>query len=150
MEPFIQAACLVLKRISGGRADTGPLGLMGTTFPTACVNIAARVSGNLQGDVVYSMSSQTAEKLAELLTGAEAHGFSRLTGSGLVQLGSMIAQETGCLLGRNGIDCEISRPTVFRGLNIEFSAVAPALGISVDTEAGQVDINLAVRHSEQS
>ncbi len=150
MEPFIEGACSVLKRISGGRVETGALGLMGTTFPTACVNIAARVSGNLQGDIVYSMSSQTADKLAEMLTGARDHGFSRLTGSGLVKLGSMLAQETGCLLGRNGMHCEISRPTVFRGLNIEFSAVAPALAVSVDTDAGQVDINLAVRNDEQS
>lgn len=123
--------------------------MMGATFPTACVNIAARVSGNLQGDVVYSMSSQTAQELAKLMTGTDIHSFSRLTGSGLVQLGDMIAHETGSLLDTNGIGCEISRPTVFRGMNIEFSAVAPALAVSVDTDAGQVDINLAVRNDEQ-
>lgn len=150
MEPFIEGACSVLGRISGGRVETGSLGLMGATFPTACVNIAARVSGNLHGDVVYSMSSQTADKLAEMLTGSAVHGFSRLTGSGLVQLGSMLARETGHLLGRSGMHCEISRPTVFRGLNVEFSADAPALAVSVDTDAGQVDINLAVRKDEQS
>ncbi len=146
MEPFVQAACSVLERVSGGRAAPGPLGLMGATYPTACVNIAARVSGRLQGDVVYSMSSQTAQKLAELLTGMEAHGFGRLTGTGLVRLGDMIALETGNLLGTSGISCEIGRPTVFRGLNVEFSSASPALAVRVDTDAGQVDINLAVNN----
>jgi len=149
MEPFVEAACSVLRRISGGRAEPGRLGLLGTMFPTACVNIAARVSGNLQGDVVYSMSSRTAQKLAELLTGAEAHGFGRLTGSGLVQLGDLLARETGCLLSRTGLNCEISGPTVFQGLNVEFSAAAPALAVSVNTDAGQVDINLAVSNGQQ-
>jgi len=150
MEPFVQAVRSVLEQVSGGRAQAGPLSLLGTTFPTACTNIAVRVNGSLEGDVVYSMSSLTAQKLAGLLVGAETYGFGRLTGSGLIQLGNMLVQQTGRFLIERGIKCDVSSPTVFQGLNVEFSVTAPALAVSVDTEAGQVDINVAVRNGKQS
>ena len=149
MEPFVRAACSVLERIAGGRADRRALELLGTTFPTACMNLAARISGDLQGEVVYSMSSETAKKLAKLLVGEGIHGFGRMTGKGLAALGGMLVEATEELLGRDGMICEMGRPTVFQGLNVEFSTADPALAVSVDTEAGQVDINLAVRDGRQ-
>ena len=149
MEPFVEAACSVLERTAGGHADRGPLGLLGTTFPAACVNIAARISGDLWGEVVYSMSSQTARKLAESLLGAEVRGFGRTAGEGLAMLGEMLVEETQGVLSRNGVSCEIAHPTVFQGLNVEFSTADPALTVSVETELGHVDISLAVRDGRQ-
>lgn len=149
MEPFVQAACSVLERVSGGPAEPGRLGLLGKTFPTACVNITSHVSGSLRGDVVYSMSGLTAQKLAGLLAETEVRGFGRLTGDGLAQLGEMLTKRTEQLLGEQGLKCGISGPTVFQGLNVEFSAIAPALAISISTDAGQVDVSVAVRNDEQ-
>ena len=128
--------------------EPGPLGLLGTTFPAACVNIATRVNGALRGDVVYSMSSLTAQMLAGRLVDAEIHGFGRLAGSGLAQLGDMLAMRSSQTLSEQGLGCEISSPTVFQGLNVEFSAIAPALSVPIDTDAGRIDINVAVRSDE--
>jgi CheY-specific phosphatase CheX len=147
MKPFVQAACAVLEQVSGA-ARPGPLGLLGTTFPAASINVATRVGGSLRGDVVYSMSSRTAQKLAGLLIGAEAHGFGRLTGSGLARLGDMLAHETNRSLADLGLDCHVGSPTVFQGMNVEFSAAAPALAVSIETSAGQVDVNVAVKDGQ--
>lgn len=148
VEPFVEAASAVLRQVSGGSVKSQPLGMLGTMFPAACVNIVSRVDGSLRGDVVYSMSSMTAQKLAGLLVGAEPYGFGRLLGSGLSQLGDMLARETGSILNNRGLDCNISGPTVFQGLNVEFSSATPALAVPLDTAAGRIDINVAVRSYE--
>lgn len=148
VEPFVQAACSVFEQVTGGRAKPGPLGLLGATFPAACVNIATRVNGTLRGDVVYSMSSSTAQALAGRLVNAEIHGFGRLAGTGLAQLGNMLAEKSSWLLSEQGLGCLISSPTVFQGLNVEFSAIAPALSVPIDTDAGRIDVNVAVKNDE--
>lgn len=148
MEPFVRAARSVLEAVSGGCAESGQLGLRGTTFPTAATNIAVRVNGTLEGDLIYSMSSQTARKLATKLTGREARVFGRVTGSGLSQLSSLLIEKTAEMLIQQGEQCEISNPTIFQGMNVEFSVNAPALAVPIDTDAGQVDINVAVRKGE--
>ena len=150
VEPFIEAACSVLGRISGGSAEAGPLNLLGTTFPTACTNIVIRISGTLQGEVVYSMTSQTAHKLTGKLVGAEVHGFGRLAGAGLIELGEKLVRHTGRLLAKRGMSCEISGPTVFQGLNVEFSVLSPALTMQISTAAGPVNVSVAVRNGKQS
>jgi len=144
----VQAACSVFEQVTGGRVETGPLGLLGATFPAACVNIATRVNGSLRGDVVYSMSSLTAQAVAGRLVDVEIHGFGRLAGSGLAQLGDMLAARSSQILSEQGLGCEISGPTVFQGLNVEFSAIAPALSVPIDTDAGRIDVNVAVRSNE--
>jgi chemotaxis protein CheX len=148
MDPFVEAARAVLEEVCGGRAKPGALGLLGTTFATASINIAARIDGTLVGEVVYSMSSRTAQKLAGLLVKAETHGFGRLTGTGLAELGCMLAKESARLLAEQGHDCRFSSPIVFRGLNVEFSVIAPALTVPIDSDAGQVEVKVAVRNGK--
>lgn len=150
MEPFIQAARAVLEDVSKGRAVTGPLSLLGTTFPTAATNIAARIDGELSGDVVYSMSGSTAQRLSELLTGAETHRFGRAMGSGLSQLGAMLALRTGQKLSDQGHRCEVGSPIVFQGLNVEFTVTEPALAVPIETDAGEVYVSVAVSNGKQS
>lgn len=94
------------------------------------------------------MNNATARKLAGLVTGREARGFGRVTGAGLSSLGSALAEQTALLLSEQGHDCRIGFPAVLQGMNVEFSAAFPALSVTVDTDAGQVDIHVAVRNGE--
>jgi chemotaxis protein CheX len=144
MEPFIQAAHSVLAQLSEGCVDTGSLNLAGTTFPTANTNIAAHVDGSLIGDLVYSMSGSTARKLACVITGNEVREFGRMMRQGLDQLGVMLTEETRRILCEQGLECEIGAPIIFQGLNVEFAAAEPALSVLVDTNAGQLNVSVAV------
>ncbi len=148
MGPFLVAACSVLEEVSGSEVKRGSLNLLGARFPTAAVNIAARVDGSLAGGVVYSMTGLTAQELASRLTGRQCGRFDRVVGMGLGQLGVMFADATGRVLAQHGYSCRISGPTVFQGLNVEFSAEAPALCTPIETAAGAVDVNVAVKDDE--
>jgi len=60
----------------------------------------------------------------------------------------MLASQTDNLLSNRGLDCHISRPTVFQGMNVEFSSSAPALAVPIDTVVGRIDVNVAVGNDE--
>lgn len=145
----MKAACEVLEQVSGGPVVPGTLSLQGTTFPSEAVNVGSQISGALDGDVVYDMSGTTAQKLAGLLTGVKTHGFGRAVGNGLAELGEKMAGETRRQLSESGRRCDISGPSVFRGLNVEFFMKAPALSVLIDTNAGPVRVNVAVRNGKQ-
>lgn len=145
IEPFVESACTVLAGLSDTPVAQQPLSLLGTPFSTASINIAARVDGLLAGEIVYSMSGQTARSLASRVTGRECRGFGKTTGSGLALLGEMLAQDACRLLHSRGFPCSVSNPMVLQGLNIEFSTSAPALSVPIDTDAGEVSVNVAVR-----
>ena len=150
VEPFVRGACSVLERILGSPTALGQLSLLGMTYSVGNVNVAARVSGSLRGEVVYSMSSLTAQKFADLTVGGGARGFGPLTGSALARLGDMIGQETERLLSEMGQPCDVGSPIVLQGINVEFSAVTPALAVPIETDAGQVKVSVAVRDGGQA
>mgnify|MGYP005861308505 CR=1 FL=1 len=144
MEPFIKAAYSVLARLSDGCMDTGPLNLAGTTFPSANTNIAIHIEGSLRGNLVYSMSESTAKKLASIIIGGEIREFGSMMRQGLDRLGAMLIEEASRFLNEQGLDCRIGTPIIFQGLNVEFAAAAPALSIPINTDAGQLNVNVAV------
>lgn len=150
MEPFIKAACSVLEDVSKSTARPGMLSLRGTTFTTAAANIAARIDGSLRGDVVYSMSSATAKKLAEIITGTQANSYGKVVGSGLGSLGELLAGRTGLELKEQGHKCTVASPVVFQGLNVEFMVSEPALAVPIETEAGEIYVSVAVSNDKQS
>ncbi len=148
IEPFIESACSVLAGLSDTPVTQQSLSLLGTPFSTASINIAARINGPLSGEVVYSMSGQTARSLASRVTGRECRDFGKTTGSGLAQLGAMLAEDVCRLLEARGYPCSVSSPMVLQGLNIEFSTAVPALSVPLDTDAGEVSVNVAVRDAQ--
>ena len=150
MQPFVEAACAVLERISAGPARAGALSLLEATFASASVNVAAQVSGSLRGEVVYNMSSPTAKKLVGLIAGDEARGFGWLLGIGMARFGAMLGEETVRLLAEGGHQCQISGPLVFRAMNVEFALNAPGLSVPIETDAGQVHVNVAVCNGKQA
>ena len=145
INPFVRAACSTLEQVSGNIVTAGPPSLVGTTFATSPINIACRVSGELNGEVVYSMSTLTARGLAALLTGCEPNSFGQVMGRSLVQLASTWSEGTKRLLSEMGFDCEIGHPIALQGLNVEFNVDAPALAVGIETEAGRVEVSVAVR-----
>ncbi len=149
IEPFVESACTILAGLSESPVTQQPLSLLGTPFSTASINIAARVDGPLAGEIVYSMSSQTARSLASRITGRECRGFGRVTGSGLALLGEMLAQDACRLLEARGYPCSVGNPVVLQGLNVEFSTSAPALSVPIETDAGEVSVNVAVSDDNQ-
>ncbi|MDI6826897.1 MAG: chemotaxis protein CheX [Armatimonadota bacterium] len=146
--PFVESACSVLEYVSGTPVKVGDLCLLGNPFGARNINIAARVEGALFGNVVYSMPSLTARRLASRIIGKQCQGVGRVMGIGLTELGTKFVRAASSTLAKNGYRCGLSSPTVFHGLNVEFMSESPALSIPLETDAGEMNVIVAVRGDE--
>jgi chemotaxis protein CheX len=145
-QPFLDSALVTLQCLSGSPATLGPLSLMGASFTGASVNVATRVRGSLEGDVICSMSYPTAQFLAEMTTGSAIHGFGEPLRRGLVGLAKMWGDQARLLLAEMGHECEVADPIVFQGLNVEMAMTQTALTAPIETLVGQVNVSVAVRN----
>ncbi len=143
VEPFVRSAEMVLAEVCG-QAAAGPLGLLGREFTANATSIAVCIEGHLAGEVVYSMSCKSAERMLSCIEEAGATSGIARGHNGLGRLGARLADRAVAELRRFGLECRAAEPIVVRGYAVEFSAAVPALTVVVNTACGDVAVNVAV------
>lgn len=79
------------------------------------VNVKFSITGDVHGNVVYSMGETLAKKIASLMMGMGVEDFDDLAKSAVCELGNMLAAN-GCTgLASQGITSDISTPQFLNG-----------------------------------
>lgn len=145
VDPFVRAAFGVLEQVLQERPERGQLALRNATFTTQQVTIVHGVVGMVEGSVLYGMSLVTAEKIASVMIGNPIMSFDDLASSAISELGNMITGNAATYLSQAGYACDITPPSIARGANIRMSTTTPALVVPVNTQAGRIEINIALQ-----
>ncbi|HEX2948516.1 MAG TPA: chemotaxis protein CheX [Armatimonadota bacterium] len=149
INPFITAGIQVLEQFVGSGAEHGQLAVRTAVFTTQQISISVGVSGQLKGQVIYGMSQVTATKIASAMIGTQQVTFDEMAVSAISELGNIISGNATMHLVEAGIMCDITPPTVIRGINVEIGTQIPALVIPLYTKCGRIDINVAVMEAEE-
>jgi chemotaxis protein CheX len=144
INPFITAGVEVIKQIVGGEVEQGQLSIRTAIFTTQQVSIVVGVSGPVQGQVIYGLSQVTATKIASAMMGIQQVEFDEMAISAVSELGNMISGNAVMLLSESGFVCDITPPTMVRGMNVEIATQAPSLLVPLYTKCGKVDITVAL------
>jgi chemotaxis protein CheX len=147
VNPFVSGASAVLKTLLGAETKLGQLSARPTIFTTQQVNVVCGITGQVQGQVIYGMSEQSAELISSKMLGGVQERSEELVTSALAELGNMISGNCVTNLSGNGFACDITPPTILRGENLSISTVdIPALVIPLDLgEFGTIEINVSLR-----
>lgn len=148
INPFITAGIQVLGQFVGGEAECGQLAVRTAIFTTQQISIAVGVSGEIKGQVIYGMSQVTATKIASAMMGTPQVAFDEMAVSAISELGNIISGNAAMLLSDSGYTCDITPPTVIRGINVEIGTQIPALVVPIYTKCGKIDINVAVSEAD--
>ena len=146
INPFITASIQVLTELVGGEAEQGQLAVRTAIFTTQQISITVGVYGDVKGQAIYGMSQVTATKIASAMMGTHQVAFDEMAMSAISELGNMISGHAIMLLSDSGYSCEITPPTVIRGINVEIAAQIPALVVPLYTRCGKIDVNVALVH----
>jgi len=144
IDPFVQAAFEVIAQVTGDQPTRGPLSLRDKSFTTQQVTIVVGVTGPVEGQALYGMSIVTASKIAAAMLQQEVVTLDALATSAISELGNMITAHATARLAKSGIVCDITPPSVLRGMNVEVSTFIPALVVSVLTQFGKMEINVSL------
>lgn len=148
--PFAEAATSVAEMIMGTQPTRGDLSAKQVLFTALPVNILCGVNGDLEGLVMYSMSKDTALKIAELMMGSAPKVFDQMVASAISELGNMITGNSSTIFSGKGMVCNITPPTLVRGNNIRISTFnVPTLVIPfVFDGIGSIEVNVSLRETK--
>jgi len=142
INPFIESATRVLEQIAQISSRRGQLGLRDAVIPRHEVAVILGIVGQVKGQVSYSMSMETAMRIAsQMMGGFHLETFDDMSRSAISELGNMITGNASALLEEKGIRCNISPPTLVTGENMSIStAKLPTLVVPLETDCGPFEI----------
>lgn len=144
VDPFVSAGFSVLEMVVQDRPERGALSMRATSFTSQQVTIFAGVNGAIEGTVLYGMSLITAQKVASAMMGQPIVEMDDMAWSAISELGNMITGNAVQLLYDAGYQCDITPPSVIRGMNVQVSTSVPALVVPMTTKFGRMEINVAL------
>jgi chemotaxis protein CheX len=146
INPFVSAAYLVLENMGNHRTEKGKLSVKSSPVEGSEVNSIIGVTGEIRGQVLYSMTEETAKKLAStMLMGMPVAEFDELCKSAISELGNMITGNAVSELSNIGLNCTITPPSLVMGENVSISFKdAQILVIPLTTDFGRFTIYIAL------
>lgn len=124
INPFIEASQSVLMMMTGSKPALGKVYLKDVPFQSDDVAVIVGLTGKIRGQVVISLSADTALMVASAMMGGimlpELDDISR---SAISELGNMIMGNTATILAGRGVGIEITPPSLLIG---EKMVITPA------------------------
>jgi chemotaxis protein CheX len=148
MNPFLEAADEVLRAECGLEAKRGSLSLQKSALTADDITVLISLIGDIQGVVLYGLSTKTALAIVSRVMGQEFREFDSLAQSGVAELGNVITGRATVKFSQAGFSANISPPTLIQGKGVTISTLDFArVCVPLQTEVGEMMAHLALRES---
>ena len=148
MNPFLEAASEVLKAEVQVTTGLGSMSLHKSTLTTDDVTIMISLVEQVQGVVLYGLSTPTALSLVSRVMGQTFLEFDNLAQSGVAELGNVITGRATVKLSEAGYESKISPPTLVIGKGVQISTLDfSRVVVPLTTDLGEIMVHLALRKS---
>lgn len=122
INPFIEAFNNVMPELGFGGVDIGGLGVKSKDFIGSGVIVLVGIVGAIRGNVVYTMSTQAAKKIAAIMMMEEwVEELDETAMSALSELTNMLTAHAATAFSKMGVAIDISTPTMLQGDNVSIS-----------------------------
>lgn len=146
IHPFVEAAVKVLGEVTGGKVSRGAVTLRTALVTSRGIASLVGIFGEAEGRMLLDMSRETARRLASMMNRQEMDDEEELVPATVNELANIIAGRAVSDLVNRGHRFNITSPTLFSGKEMNvFNTTLETVVIPLDTEEGQVVINLAIR-----
>jgi chemotaxis protein CheX len=146
INPFVIAASTVLEMVLGHPAKKGDIYLQSEASTNHQCNVVLGITGQVQGQVIYGMSTVTADRIVSTMLGQQIKIFDQLAASAIGELGNMISGHAMGHLHEAGWICDITPPTIIRATNVKISTISiPAVVIPMTVQQGEISITVGLQ-----
>lgn len=148
MNPFVESASEVLKAECGVDVRRGVLSLQKSSLTTDDITVLISLVGQVQGVVLYGLSTETGLGLVSKMTDQEFKEFDNLAQSGVAELGNVITGRATIKLAESGYSSNISPPTLIQGRGVQISTLDfSRILVPLETDMGEIMVHLALREA---
>lgn len=146
INPFISAACEVLKSETGSDVTRGALSVVESPLLSDEVTVLIGVTGEVRGVVMFGMSERTAKKIVTAMVGETVAVFDTMAESAIAEIGNVVTGLASVKLEEAGFPCTIAPPTMIVGRNTSISTMSiKRLVIPIQMASGDVTLHVALR-----
>lgn len=146
INPFLEAARIVIEQVANVRPSTGQLGIKDVIFVERYIWIQIGMTGQMQGDIVFGLHEEVALKVVSAMMG----GFlitemDDLSKSAISELGNMISGNASTMLYNQGVRVDITPPKLLHSESSGGFAAKKALTIPLIMDGiGELDIQVLI------
>lgn len=148
INPFIKATTDVLKTLTNLDFITGKPYIKASPYAAKDVIIIVGITGEIRGQAVITMDTEFAKKMASMMMmGMPVEELDELSKSALSELGNMVMGNSATLLFNNGINVDITPPSLMVGEKLSISSGSMRT-VCVPLEAeglGEIILDLSVK-----
>ncbi|MBP7891943.1 MAG: chemotaxis protein CheX [Firmicutes bacterium] len=145
VNPFASAMLMVFQKEFGMNVMRDSLALQQGPLRGADVNTIIGVTGQLEGQVIYTFEERVALRIASALMGEVVEDLDELAKSAVAELGNIITGNAAIGLSENGYNCILTPPTLLTGKELIVTTFTPVLNIPFSTDFGSVTVHVALR-----
>ncbi|NCO65622.1 MAG: hypothetical protein AUK32_05025 [Candidatus Aquicultor secundus] len=144
-KPFVDAAFGFLHLEVGLQVKTEPSAATTTQGTSQEINIIIGITGSVSGQMIYSMSLNTAKSIAGMMLGRQIDSLDRTAQSALCELGNMISGMAITRFDEAHSNVALTPPSLVAGKNIFISILKlGCMRVSLVSELGTVDVTIAL------
>ncbi len=123
INPFIKATTEVFKTMLKTDIKTGQPYIKSSPYVADTLMIIVGITGEIRGQATINMSNDIAKKIAStMMMGMPVEELDELSKSALSELSNMIMGNAATVLFNDGVNIDITPPTLMMGSNMQVSA----------------------------
>lgn len=145
VNPFASAVVTVFQKEFGMNVMREQLNLGQSPLQGSDVNTIIGVTGQLEGQVIYTFDEKVALKIASGLMDEEVEHLDELAKSAVAELGNIITGNAAICLSEAGYSCVLTPPTILTGKELIMTTFTPILTIPFCTDFGTVTVHVALK-----
>lgn len=145
INPFIESVYTIFPQFGMSDIQKGKVSLKGKEIQSIGVMIMLGLIGDVKGNVIYSLSEETAKKIASnMMMGAPVDTLDELAQSAISELTNMLTASAAIVLSNEGVNVNISTPTLVYGEFTATSSAEKTICIEMLINGLQFDVNIAL------
>ncbi len=147
INPFLKASVEVLRMMAQIEFVMGKPYLKTSPFTAENMIIVVGITGEIRGQAVISMSLEMAKVIASsMMMGMPVPEMDEMAKSALSELGNMIMGNSATLLFNQGVNIDITPPTLMMGENLSISsAQMTTLSVPLTSPQGTITFDISMK-----
>ncbi len=150
IQPFINAADAVLAASLRCETRMGDVSMEEETYRRKGVAAIVRVSGDIEGRVIFDLERETALRVAAAMTGEELAASDQLIHETICELANTVIGNAVTTLNDQGFRFKVQPPEVHQAeFGMRSTADTEALVMFFETPTGKVFMNISMRYNRR-
>jgi chemotaxis protein CheX len=150
INPFLQSTAYTLIQFGEENPHIGEIVAKDAPIPTFQVGIFLGLVGDLIGEIIFSMNSQTGRGLASRMMGRTVEKLTELEHSALGEFGNIAAGGGSTRISSQGLRLNLSPPIVVVGDDVAVRThKVKTIAVKIVTSFGDIEVNVGLAPKQE-